>query len=101
MTSIASSAVCGTRPLNMHPTKNPTSPRTGPSGSITSGTCSKNVGTVRSTLLPVSCTIFATSWWRGRVSPRRFASSLSFSIAFPGTSISFGQTSRHRLQVVQ
>ncbi len=44
----------------------------------------------------------ATSRWRGgRVSPRRFAISRSFSIAFPGISISFGQTSVQRLQVVQ
>ena len=101
ITSIASSAVCGTRPLNIHPTKNPISPRRGPSGSITSGTCSRNVIPVRATLRPVSCTSVATSWWRGKVNPRRFAISRSFSIALPGTLISFGQTSRHRLQVVQ
>jgi len=66
-----------------------------------SGTCSRKDGSVRTTLLPVSLTSLSTSWWRGRVSPFLFARARSFSIAFPGIWMSFGQTFQQAWHDVQ
>lgn len=100
-TSIASKAGWMTRPLNIHPTKNPTVALTSPSGSITSGTRSRKVGSFRSIDRPVFSIREARALCAGRESPLFAASARSFSIAFRGVSISFGQTSTHLWQVVQ
>ena len=85
----------------MQPIKNPTVAFTGPYGSRTSATFSKNDSwsaecSSRSLLMRV-----ATSWCRGRVNPCLLAQARSFSIAFPGISISLGQTFQQAWQVVQ
>ena len=85
----------------MQPTKNPTVAFTGPYGSMTSPTCSRNDSAVRGTLRPVSLMRAATSRCRGRVKPRLLARARSFSIAFPGISISLGQTFQQAWQLVQ
>ena len=98
MTSTRQALSGGTWPLNMHPTKNPTSPRIGFIGLDHLRTCSRNVTSFARRLSHLLHQP-ATSLWRGRVSPRPACDSRVFD-GF-ARDIESRADSTQRLQVVQ